>query len=35
MYREEIEQYIESHKAEMLEDICTLCRITSEKIPYQ
>ena len=35
MYREEIEQYIESHKAEMLEDICTLCRINSEKMPYQ
>lgn len=35
MYREEIEKYIEDHKTEMLEDICALCRINSEKMPYQ
>lgn len=35
MYREEIERYIEDHKNEMIEDICTLCRINSEKMPYQ
>lgn len=35
MYREEIEKYIEDHKNEMLEDICALCRINSEKMPYQ
>lgn len=35
MYREKIENYIDSHRAEMLEDICTLCRINSEKMPYQ
>lgn len=35
MYRKEIEEYIESHKQEMLEDICTLCRINSEKMPYK
>lgn len=35
MYREEIEQYIESHKKEMVEDIFTLCRINSEKAPYE
>lgn len=35
MYREEIEKYMEDHRQEMLEDICTLCRINSEKMPYQ
>ncbi|MDR1770307.1 MAG: dipeptidase PepV [Hungatella sp.] len=35
MYRKEIEEYIESHKQEMIEDICTLCRINSEKMPYR
>ncbi len=35
MYREEIEKYIDSHREEMLEDIKTLCRINSEKMPYQ
>lgn len=35
MYREEIEKYIEDHKNEMLEDICALCRINSEKMTYQ
>jgi len=35
MYREEIEKYIDSHMGEMLEDIKTLCRINSEKMPYQ
>ena len=31
MYRKEIEEYIDSHKNQMIEDICTLCRINSEK----
>ncbi len=35
MYREEIENYIDSHRGEMLEDIKSLCRINSEKMPYQ
>lgn len=35
MYREEIERYIDSHRGEMLEDIKSLCRINSEKMPYQ
>lgn len=35
MYQKEIEEYIEAHKEEMLEDICTLCRINSEKMPYK
>lgn len=34
MYRKKIEQYIDSHLDEMIEDICTLCRIDSEKMPY-
>ena len=34
MYRKEIEEYIDSHKNQMIEDICTLCRINSEKMPY-
>lgn len=35
MYREELEAYIEAHKEEMVEDIITLCRINSEKAPYE
>lgn len=35
MYKKEIEAYIDSHKQEMLEDIFTLCRINSEKMPYK
>ena len=34
MYKKEIEEYIDSHRQEMLDDICTLCRINSEKMPY-
>ena len=33
-YRKEIEGFIDAHKDEMIEDICTLCRINSEKKPY-
>jgi len=35
MYKKEIEAYIEAHKEEMIEDIFTLCRINSEKMPYE
>ncbi len=35
MHKKEIEEYIESHRHEMIEDICTLCRINSEKMPYK
>lgn len=35
MYKKEIEEYIEGHKQEMIEDIRTLCRINSEKMPYK
>lgn len=34
MYRKEIESFIDSHRQEMIEDICALCRINSEKMPY-
>ena len=34
MYKEKIEAYMEAHKQEMIDDICTLCRINSEKIAY-
>lgn len=33
MYREKIDAYIDAHTQEMLEDICELCRINSEKMP--
>lgn len=32
MYKEKIEAYIEAHKQEMIEDICELCRINSERM---
>ena len=35
MYRKQIEEYVAAHKQEMIEDICTLCRINSEKMPYK
>lgn len=35
MYKKELEEFIESHKQEMIADICTLCRINSEKMPYK
>lgn len=35
MYQKQIQEYIEAHKDEMLEDICTLCRIPSEKAAYR
>ena len=34
MYKKEIEGYMEAHRQEMIDDICTLCRINSEKMPY-
>ncbi len=33
MYKNEIENYIDAHKEEMIGDIFTLCRIDSEKMP--
>lgn len=32
MYRKEIDAYIDSHQEQMLEDICALCRINSERM---
>ena len=34
-YRKEIESYMESHRQEMIDDICSLCSINSEKQPYK
>ena len=34
-YRKEIESYIEAHRQEMIDDICALCRINSEKRAYK
>lgn len=34
-YRKEIEEYVKAHEQEMLDDICSLCRINSEKMPYK
>lgn len=34
-YKKQIEQYIDAHRQEMIEDICCLCRINSEKTCYQ
>lgn len=35
MYREQLDKYIDEHRQEMLDDICELCRINSEKMPYE
>lgn len=35
MYREKIDAFIDAHVDEMIEDICELCRINSEKMPYE
>lgn len=35
MYKRQIEEYIDAHRSQMLEDICALCRINSEKSAYQ
>lgn len=35
MYKKKIEAYIDAHRQEMLDDICALCRINSEKMPYK
>lgn len=35
MYQKKIEEYIDAHRQEMLDDICLLCRINSEKMAYQ
>lgn len=35
MYKEKIEAYMQAHTQEMVEDICELCRINSEKMPAE
>lgn len=35
MYREKIDAFIDAHREDMLEDICELCRINSEKMPAE
>ena len=35
MYKEKIEVYMKEHTQEMIEDICELCRINSEKMPTE
>ncbi len=35
MYKEKIEVYMKEHTQEMIEDICELCRINSEKMPAE
>lgn len=35
MYKQKIEEYIDAHRQEMLDDICMLCKINSEKAAYQ
>ena len=32
MYKEKISAWVDAHKDEMLEDICELCRVNSEKM---
>lgn len=32
MYKEKIDKYIDAHRQEMIEDICELCRINSERM---
>ncbi len=34
-YRNEISAYVDSHREEMLRDICTLCSINSERMPAE
>lgn len=35
MYKEKIDAYIDAHTQEMIDDICELCRINSEKMPAE
>ncbi len=35
MYREKIDAFIDAHRQEMIDDICELCRINSEKMPAE
>lgn len=35
MYKKKIEEYIDAHRQEMVDDICLLCRINSERSAYR
>lgn len=35
MYKEKIEAYIRAHRQELVEDVCELCSINSEKMPAE
>ena len=35
MYRDKIDAFIDAHREEMLEDICELCKINSERMPAE
>ena len=35
MYREKIDAFIDAHRQELVEDVCELCRINSEKMPAE
>jgi len=35
MYKKKIEEYIDAHRQEMVDDICLLCKINSERSAYQ
>ena len=35
MYKEKLEAYMQAHTQEMVEDICELCRINSERMPAE
>lgn len=35
MYKEKIDAYIDAHRQEMIDDICELCRINSERMPAE
>ena len=35
MYKEKIEAYMETHRQELVADVCELCRINSERMPAE
>lgn len=35
MYREKIDAFVEAHRQELIDDVCELCRINSEKMPAE
>lgn len=35
MYREKIDKFIDDHRQELIDDVCELCRINSERMPAE